>query len=63
MVRLYRGHRIEAVRLDNCIHYHVERLRDGEPVSEGEYTSAWGVREVITDLKAALDIRLGTLDD
>ncbi len=63
MTQLYRGHCIEVVRLKDHIYHHIERLRDGTTVSEGEYESAWRVKEVFTDLRAAIDLQLGTLDE
>lgn len=62
MIELYRGHRIEVVRLKDHIYSHVERLQDGVAVSEEEYDLAWKVPEVITDLKAALDLKMGVLE-
>lgn len=63
MIQLYRGHRIEVVRQEDLIYSHVERLRDGATVSEAEYPATWKVPEVLSDLKAALDLEMGALGD
>lgn len=73
MVQLYRGHRIEVVRMNEHlsywfgrraeIRYRVQRLRDDVIVSEGGYEGTWMMKEVFIDLRGFVDIHLGVLDD
>lgn len=63
MIKLYRSYRIEVVRLKDHIYSHVERLRDGATVSEEEYDSAWKIPEIMSDLEAAIDLKLGALEN
>lgn len=72
MIRLYKGHRIEVVRLDEnlsqrkrmeaTLRYCITRLRDNALVAEGEYPAGWTVFAAIYDIKAAIDLERGVLD-